>query len=229
MDTTLANTGLKGAAQFSDAEVIHKIIAGETGLFEILIRRNNGSLYKLGRFYGYNHHDTEDLMQETYLEAYVHLASFKHLSSFKTWILKIMLNKCHYKKSKFSYKNESPSDLQIHEKSTPMFTGNHTATENILMNNELKLVTEQALEKIPFDYRMVFSLREINGLNVADTAEILSISENNVKVRLNRARNMLRGEVQKMYLPGDLFEFHLTYCNRLTENVLKAIETMKLG
>src|SRR5207342_1234376 len=132
-----------------------------------------------------------------------------------------------YKSSRSSYKNELPTDIMLHEKSIPMFTGNHSETERILMNNELKLVIEKALEKIPFDYRIVFSLREINGLNVADTADILSITENNVKVRLNRARNMLRGEVQKMYLPGDLFEFHLTYCNRLTENVMKTIETLK--
>jgi len=214
----------KSALPISESEVISKVLSGETGLFEILIRRNNPHLYKMGRSYGYNHHDTEDLMQETYLDAYAHLAGFRQQASFKTWILKIMINKCHYKRSKSSYKNELPSDIMLHEKSTPMFTGNHAETERVLMNNELKVVIEKALEKIPFDYRMVFSLREINGLNVADTAEILSITENNVKVRLNRARHMLRGEVQKMYLPEDLYEFNLIYCDSLTRRVLAAIE-----
>jgi len=215
------DNGIKNL-QNSDPEIIEKILDGEPAFFEILIRKNNGFLYKLGRAYGYNHHDTEDLMQETYLDAFKHLDSFQNRSSFKTWIHKIMLNKCHYKKSKFNYRNELPVD-HIMDKSVPMFSSGNRETEKEVINSELRHVIEQALERIPFDYRMVFSLREMNGLNVADTAEVMGISENNVKVRLNRARGMLRNEVQKMYLPGDLFEFHLTYCNRLTESVMSAI------
>jgi len=68
-----------------DMELVNTILSGNVALFELIIRRNNPYLYKIGRSYGYNHHDTEDLMQETYISAYVNLAKFENRSSFKTW------------------------------------------------------------------------------------------------------------------------------------------------
>ena len=71
---------------------------GETALYEIIIRRYNPYLYKTGRSYGYNHQDTEDLMQETFINAYTNLKKFENRSSFKTWVTRIMLNNCFQKK-----------------------------------------------------------------------------------------------------------------------------------
>ncbi len=87
------------------------------------------------------------------------------------------------------------------------------------MDRELKHVLENAIEKIP-DYRMVFALREMNGLSTAETAEALDITEANVKVRLNRAKHMLRKMVENMYSPDDLFEFNLVYCDNIVERVI---------
>ena len=144
----------------SDIEIIQKIINGEIALFEVLIRRNNAFLYKTGRSYGYNHEDTQDLMQDTFINAYINLSKFKNQSSFKTWIIKIMLNNCFQKQRKFSFKNETPNT--INEKSMPMFSNNHTDANTEIVNRELNHVIEKSLEQIPIDYRMVFSLREIN-------------------------------------------------------------------
>lgn len=90
---------MKEFEQYSDIEVIQKIITGETELFEIIIRRYNPFLYKTGRSYNYNHEDTQDLMQDTFIDAFTGLSKFENRSSFKTWIIKIMLNNC-YKNSK---------------------------------------------------------------------------------------------------------------------------------
>jgi RNA polymerase sigma-70 factor (ECF subfamily) len=70
---------------------------------------------------------------------------------------------------------------------------------------------------------MVFSLREINGLNVAETAETLNISAANVKVRLNRAKAMLRREIEKGYAASELFEFNLVYCDAIVGHVMEEI------
>ena len=70
---------------------------------------------------------------------------------------------------------------------------------------------------------MVFSLREINGISVSETAVRVNISEYNVKIRLNRAKTMLRNEIQIAYSPEELFEFNLIYCNAMVENVMKKI------
>jgi len=80
--------------QYTEKDIIDKILKGDTGLFEILIRRNNPYLYKIGRSYGYSHQDTQDLMQDTFINAYTGLAGFQNAASFKTWIIKIMLNNC---------------------------------------------------------------------------------------------------------------------------------------
>jgi RNA polymerase sigma-70 factor (ECF subfamily) len=85
--------------QYTDTQIIEHILNGQTALFEILIRRNNPFLYKTGRAYNYSHEDTQDLMQETFIDAYKNLSGFKNLSAFKTWIIRIMLNHC-YRKNK---------------------------------------------------------------------------------------------------------------------------------
>ena len=162
-------------------------------------------------------------MQETYIDTYTNLVKFENRSSFKTWIIKIMLNKCYKKQQKWSSKKVITAE--INEKSTPMFSNNqHTDTNKMVMNRELNFVIENALEQIPVDYRMVFSLREVNGLNVEETAEVLNISESNVKVRLNRAKAMLRKEVEKSYSADDIFEFNLVYCNAMVHRVINKIK-----
>jgi RNA polymerase sigma factor (sigma-70 family) len=205
---------------FSDKEVISKILEGETELFEILIRRNNSFLYTVGRSFNFNHEDTQDLMQDTFVQSFLNLAKFENRSTFKTWLIKIMINNCNKKREKFSFKYEIADD--INDKSTPMFSNNNDTNKSVL-NRELNSVIEDSLSRLPEDYRLVFSLREITGLNVKETAEALSITETNVKVRLNRAKSMLRKEVEKSYTAEDIFEFNLVYCDRMVERVMEVV------
>ncbi|MEO6301566.1 MAG: sigma-70 family RNA polymerase sigma factor [Bacteroidia bacterium] len=213
---------IKEFEQYTDNEIIHKICNGDQALLEILIRRYNPFMYKIGRGYGYNHHDTEDLMQETYINCYNNLSKFEGRSSFKTWLTRIMLNECYHKKQKHSFQKEIIMENKLNETSTPMFQ-NNTPFENSILNKELGHILENAVSLIPEDYRMVFMLRELNGLNVAETAEVLDISESNVKVRLNRAKTMLKTEIEKMYSPQDIFEFNLIYCDKMVADVMKRI------
>lgn len=215
---------VKEFEHYSDIEIIGKILDGESKLYELIIRRNNPSLYKIGRAYNYTHHDTEDLMQETYVNAFYNLSKFEGKSTFKTWITRIMLNNCYQKNKKHSYKNENTVDEITLEKNKPMFQ-NHTNTEKHILNNELGHVLEKALNKIPEDYRLVFTMRELNGLNIAETAEAINISETNVKARLSRAKTMLRSEIEKMYSPEEIYEFNLVYCDRMVERVMAKITT----
>lgn len=216
---------MKESEQYTDKEVIQKILAGEVALFEIIIRRYNPYLYKTGRSYNYNHEDTQDLMQDTFIDAYTHLSGFENRSSLKTWMIKIMLNNCFKKQKKWSFKNIRTAD--INDKSTPMFSNNQqTDVNKTILNKELNFVIEDALQKLPFNYRMVFTLREVNGLNVAETADTLAITETNVKVRLNRAKTMLRKEVEKSYSAEDIFEFNLIYCDAMVNNVMDKIKKL---
>ena len=197
---------------------------GNTSLFEVLIRRYNPDLYKTGRGYGYDHQDTEDLMQDAFINIFQNLAKFENRSSFKTWIIRIMLNQCYHKSQKLSYQNKPTSEISVDKNSGTMFlTTNHNNPDRAVINKELKDVIEAALKNLPEDYRIIFTLRELTGLSVADTAELLSITKSNVKVRLNRAKMMLRKEIEKIYSPEDIFEFNLIYCDKIVNEVMKKI------
>ncbi|GAB3021512.1 sigma-70 family RNA polymerase sigma factor [Niabella terrae] len=209
---------------FTEAEVIGRVLDGQKALYEIIVRRFNPYLYKIGRSYNYNHQDTQDLMQETFIDAYKNLRQFEGRANFKTWIIRIMMNNCYRKSEKASFKNEIMQDAN--ESATPMFSNENEGTDKRVQNRELGQIIEKALVKIPFDYRIVFSLREINELSVSETAETLHISESNVKVRLNRAKTMLRRNLATAYAARELFDFNLVYCDPIVENVMKKINEL---
>ena len=218
-------TGKQSLQEYSDVELIHRILQAETQLFEELIRRYNSLLYKIGRAYNYNHQDTEDLMQETNVSAYFNLSKFENRSSYKTWLTRIMLNHCYQKRRKFSFKNEiAVEDYEINN-SNPLFQHEDNNEKN-LINKELKHAIEIALQNIPSNYRIVFTLRELGGFSVSETAVALDILESNVKVRLKRAKLMLRGHMEKMYSAEEIYEFNLMYCADLIKNVMTKIRIL---
>lgn len=216
---------IKQFEKLTETEIINRILSGDKPLYEIIVRRFNPCLYKIGRSYNYNHEDTQDLMQDTYIDAFKSLSRFERRANFKTWIIRIMLNNCYRKKQKSSFKNEFSNET-INENVTPMFSNSNNDAQKEIYSRELGHVIETSLSKLPEDYRMVFSLREINGLNVSETSSLLAISEANVKVRLNRAKSMLRTEIEKSYTAEELFEFNLVYCDPFTERVMHKINEL---
>lgn len=210
--------------RLTETEIITRIAEGEKALYELIVRRFNPYLYKVGRSYNYNHEDTQDLMQDTFIDAYKNLSQFEGRSNFKTWIIRIMLNNCYRRRRKMGFKNEIQED--VNDNSTPMFSNAYHDGDKIVQNSELGHIIEKALSRIPFDYRMVFSLREANGLNVTETAKVLNISEANVKVRLNRAKAMLRREIESTYTASELYEFNLIYCDAMAENVMMRVNEL---
>lgn len=210
--------------KYSDEELVTKVLEDDTALFELIIRRNNPYLYRIGKMYRFSHEDIEDLMQETYIEVYKNLKKFANRSSFRTWISKIMFHKCYHKSHNWTAKNvESLEDHLVYFQNLPS-----KETLDNVMNNEMNSVIENALLKIPIDYRSVFIFREINGLSVAETAHILEISESNVKVRLSRAKTFLRAEIEKFYNKEEIFNFNLIYCDAIVNRVMATIKTLEI-
>jgi RNA polymerase sigma factor (sigma-70 family) len=208
----------------SDEELVEKILGGETMHFEALIRRYNPLLYKIARSYGFNHHDAEDLMQESHVAAFLYLETFRKEATYKTWLTRIYLNRCHRKLNDGYLQHEELSDDFF----TPQTVSMPTSAEreepaNKLINKELGRVLEKSLQQIPLAYRSVFVLREIEGFSVAETAELLGITQVNVKVRLNRAKAMLQKQLEKFYSAADLYAFHLIYCDKIVRNVFEQI------
>lgn len=203
--------------QLSNEELVIEILDGNTPIFELLIRRLNPVLYKIGRGYGLNHQDTEDLMQEAFINSYRNLNRFQNRSSFKTWLIRIMLNLCYHKVHDNKQANERKHLSVILNKEIMEVA---SVNNDPAINRELNAVIERSLCNLPYDYRVAFTLRELTGLSVAESAEMLHITPSNLKVRVNRAKAMLRKEIEKTYTPEDIFEFNLVYCDKIVRSVM---------
>jgi RNA polymerase sigma-70 factor (ECF subfamily) len=195
--------------------LIKHVISGEKSFFEVIMRRYNQRLYRIGMSVLNDDAETEDAMQAAYINAYEHLASFKQLSSFATWLTRIMINECLGRRKS---RRRSPVDtVQPPNHKTSL----STPMED-LMNKELNTMLEAAIAGLPEQYRTVFILREIEELSIRETGQVLDITEANVKVRLNRAKTMLRGEL-KGYIKDHVYAFHLTRCDRVVAAVMARI------
>jgi RNA polymerase sigma-70 factor (ECF subfamily) len=100
---------------------------------------------------------------------------------------------------------------------------NREETGRVIANRELSRVLEESLQKLPLSYRSVFILREMEGFSVAETAGLLQITPINVKVRLNRAKTMLREQLEKFYTSSELYEFNEIYCDAIVHGVFNRI------
>ena len=102
----------------------------------------------------------------------------------------------------------------------------HTPATSAI-NTELREILDTAIRGLPEIYRSVFIMREIENMSVAETKACLSISEENVKVRLNRAKAMLRATLNSYYKKEDILHFHLTRCKRMVDTVMKNLEPLQ--
>lgn len=220
------NTLLDKINVVTDFEVIERVVKGDIPLFEILIRRHNPVLYKIARSYGFHHHDAEDLMQDAHIAAYENLTRFEGKASYKTWLSKIMVNKCLYKLKYGYHKHEKPAEIVGEPLQTIGMKTESEQPEEKTINRELAVVLEQSLQRLPTLYRTVFVLREIEGFSVAETAELLHITGTNVKVRLSRAKALLQQEVEKIYSHPEIYSFNLIYCDAIVQNVLQRIQAV---
>lgn len=197
--------------QVPDEELIKRIVLGEKQLFEIIIRRYNQRLYRIGMSVLDNDQEAEEAMQTAYINAYEHLRQFAYRSAFGTWLTRIMLNQCYKIRRDHIRSLNVPGDSEnIINMKTP---------ENVMANKELSQALENAVRQLPEKYRLVFVLREMEDLSVRETAEIAGIQASNVKVRLNRAKTMLRESLNN-YMKDSIYQFHLSRCDRMVSQVM---------
>jgi RNA polymerase sigma-70 factor (ECF subfamily) len=210
------NQSVLQAESIPDLILVQRILGGEPRLYEHLIRRYNKRLYRLGMSILNQDSEVEDAMQAAYINAYEHLAAFENRSSFGTWLTRIMLNEC------LAQKNKKLRTKVMEEKYYQNSTNLSTPSQ-LLINKELNGMLENAIAALPEKYRTVFVLREVEDLSIRETAEVLSLKETNIKVRLNRAKTMLRENLNG-YLKENVYSFHLTRCDRIVDRVFKHLE-----
>jgi RNA polymerase sigma-70 factor (ECF subfamily) len=192
------------------------------------MRRYNPRLYRVARAILANDADAEQVMQDAYVSAYSHLSQFADRAKFSTWLTKIAVHEALArvrKRKKFV-------DFETFAESSQgqgILVAKERNPEQQLMQQELKQVVEAAIEALPEHYRSVLVLRDVEGLDTAETSECLGISEEAVKTRLHRARGLARKELFARSGPAltETFAFHLSRCDRVVEAVFERIKALQ--
>ena len=210
----------------SDEEVVARVLAGETAMFEIVMRRHNQLLYRVARSILRNDNEAEDVMQHAYVRAYEHLGRFAGRAKFSTWLTRIAVHEALARQRRGNrYQELEPmSELE----GDPMALALNP--EQQASNSQVRRLLEEAVERLPDAYRTIFVLRDVEEMSTADAADVLEISEENVKVRLHRARALLRKSLfaRAGMERKEAFNFHALRCDRVVHNVFERIQQLLL-
>lgn len=211
-----------GVSSLSDEAVVTRVREGETGLFELLMRRHNQRLYRTVRAILRSDEGCEDVMQQAYINAFRHLDGFQGEAQFSTWLTRIAINEAILRGRRRDRRGEVPLAEDAVETRAPTTSPD---PEHTAYATELARMLEGEIDALPEVYRVVFVLREIEGLSTAETAESLGINEFTVKSRLHRAKARLRGAIAQRLgtTAAGVYAFHLRRCDRIVAAVLEQI------
>jgi len=208
----------------SDEEVVARVLAGEKELYEVIMRRYNQRLFRISRAYVHDGDEAEEIVEQAYINAYEHLLSFEGRSRFSTWLTRIVINEALRRLREKQRSVSLEAGLEDQEiADTTMQTSDTENPAETVMNNELRSILERTIDELPPIYRSVFVMREIEEMSIAETSESLGITPANVKVRLNRAKEMLRQSIGSVYHEVGVYHFDLVRCDRIVAEVLQHI------
>jgi RNA polymerase sigma-70 factor, ECF subfamily len=209
------------ADELSDAELVQRILGGEKHLYEVIIRRYNQRLYRVARSIVQNQEEAEDVIQETYFRAFEHLHQFEGRALFSTWLTKIAVHEASNRLRRRTRHTTIDSALLEESKLSPT----SQTPEHHRLAEETRVILESAIDHLPDAYRSVFVMRSIEEMSTSDTAQCLALSEETVKIRLMRARRMLRRTLYETVhaASSEAFQFLGERCDRTTAAVLKRI------
>ena len=172
-------------AAIPDADVVARVLAGDSALFKLVMRRYNRLLFRLARGIVRDDDEARDVVQAAYVRAYYHLDQFRGPDGFKAWLARITINEA------LSRARRSPAlaDTEKDDQALPDLADvgpEHAARAATYC------APQAAIDRLPDEFRQVFMLRGVEQLSIAETAELLEIKPATVKTRFHRARRMLQ-------------------------------------
>jgi RNA polymerase sigma-70 factor (ECF subfamily) len=211
----------------SDEEVVDRVLRGDVLLFEVLMRRHNQRIYRAIRSILRTDDECEDVMQETYVRAFEHLSQFEGRARFSTWLTRIAVNEAI--KRSIARGRLDPLDLETFDQEgaiMPAFNSDSPTPEKNAAHNQLSALLEESILALPVAYRAVLVLRDLEEMSTAETAQVLALTNANVKVRLHRAHEMLRSELmERAGATGpQAFLFPATRCDRVVHGVFERLK-----
>jgi RNA polymerase sigma-70 factor, ECF subfamily len=207
---------LTPAERPTDTELIARILSGDLRALETLMRLHNRTLYRTARAILRDDAEAEDAVQETYLQAYRKLGTFRGDSKLSTWLVRIAANEALMRRRR----NPRPADV-VEQETASDAPGPQENAER----SEARRLLETHIDALPDGYRSVFVLRAVEEFSVEETAAALAIPQATVRSRYFRARGLLRAWMADDLdaAPGDAFAFAGVRCDRIVRTVLTVL------
>jgi RNA polymerase sigma-70 factor, ECF subfamily len=184
---------------------LEKLVAGDRAEFARLVDVYSSSIYRLGLKMLGNPQDAEDVLQNTFMNALMHLSTFEGRSSVVTWLYRIATNEAlmliRKRKPEISIELDTQEGEaeSIEDLKPTVFADWSGLPDDELLSMEGKSILDTTIQSLPETLRLVFILRDIEGLSIKETADTLNLTETNVKTRLLRARMYLRERLSTYY------------------------------
>ena len=175
-------------AEWTDEEVVSRVLQGNRELYEVLVRRHTSRLYRAAVSILRSASDAEDVVQDAFVSAYQHLGQFAGRAKFSTWLTRIAV---HRALEVAQGRREESLDVPEQDYKSTLRARGRSPEQNAAAR-EAKELLDEALARLPQIYRDVVVMRYLHETDTAETAENLNITESNVKVRLHRACSMMR-------------------------------------
>jgi RNA polymerase sigma-70 factor (ECF subfamily) len=205
--------------------VISEVLAGAKARFAVLVRRHNQPVFRACRAVLRDDQEAEDAVQTAWLAAYRALSTFRREASFRTWVTRIAVNEAASRlRNQRRLTAVEPADL-----TGDMTMTDHVNPEQAVATRELGRLLEQEIDALPEGLRSVLVLRDVVELDTGETAECLGIADENVRVRLHRARQTLAQRLGPAMQPlmetalPDVWRFDGDRCARMMDAVMAAI------
>lgn len=217
------------AEAWTDEDVVARVLTGEVELYEIIMRRYNQRLYRIARAILRSNDEAEDVVQDAYVRAYEHLHQFLGRSRFSTWLTKIAVHEALSRAQKLNRSQEL--EAMIPQEQEAALTEPSISPEQQASQTEMERLLEEAILTLPEHFRTVLMMRDIEEMSTSETAVALDLSEENVKVRLHRARILLRDELvaRASASRSRVFPFMGARCDRVVRIVLARILDRPVG
>jgi RNA polymerase sigma-70 factor, ECF subfamily len=200
----------------NDEVIVARVLAGHVPEFAILMRRHNQRLYRAARAILRNETEAEDALQDGYLAAFRALGSFEGRASFGAWMMKIVVHEAVRRRRRLG-SSEIPG---LTEQAAP-----EPSPEQSMSLREMAAVIETAIDSLPDGYREVLMLRDVAEVSTAEAADALELTEENVRVRLHRARELVRSAILRRteQAGSEVFSFLGARCDGMVQRVMSSL------
>jgi RNA polymerase sigma-70 factor, ECF subfamily len=207
-----------------DVELVRRALARDADAFRTVMQMHNQRLYRIARGLTDNDNEAEDIVQESYVNAFEHFGEFRAESTLSTWLCRIVVNEAlgrlrRRRRAAVFAKSAARANSEVIQFALDKHSGD---AERTVAQRQILSLVEHATDRLPHAYRVVLVARAIEGLSNDETAELLGVRPETVRTRLHRARRLLRQELDEQIGPVlfNAFPFKGRRCERLIDTVI---------